>query len=177
MFERNKIDNAAQMVSVPAEVTLNDGAVLKGRFAIASNRNIMDVLNGDGHFLDFETYEGDRQLMSRTHVAAVRLVNVPGVNHLKGRMRESETFDPYLTLGVSVETPFEEVRAAYLRLSKIYHPDRFHGIDLPQEVRDYLAAMARRINMAYTALEAPVQAARRAHLAKAQPIYTSARRA
>lgn len=173
MFERNKVDNAAQQTTVPAELTLDGDEVLKGRFLISVSRNIFDVLNGDAHFLEFETYQGERSLIARTTIKSVKLVSVSSANHLKGRIRETEAFDPHQVLGVSVETAFEDVRAAYLRLSKIYHPDRFHGVDLPGEVRDYLAAMARRINAAYAALEAPVQASRRAAIVKAQPIFTS----
>jgi hypothetical protein len=173
MFERNKIDNAAQQMTVPAELTLDGGEVLKGRFVIAAARNIFDVLNGDAHFLEFETYQGERSLIARTTIKSVKLVSVSSANHLKGRMRETEAFDPYQVLGVTSDAAFDDIRAAYLRLSKIYHPDRFHGIDLPAEVRDYLSAMVRRINAAYGALEAPVQAARRAAMTKAQPIFTT----
>lgn len=173
MFERNKIDNAAQQMTVPAELTLDGGEVLKGRFLIAAARSIFDVLNGDAHFLEFETYQGERSLIARATIKSVKLVSVSSANHLKGRMRETETFDPYQVLGLTSDAVFDDIRTAYLRLSKVYHPDRFHGIDLPPEVRDYLAAMVRRINAAYAALEAPVQAARRAAIAKAQPIFTS----
>lgn len=173
MFERNKIDTAAQQMSVPAELTLEGDEILKGRFLVTASRSIFDVLNGDVHFLEFETYEGERSLIARRSIKAVRLISPAGVNQLKGRLRENETFDPYQVLGVTAGAPFEEIRTAYHKLSKIYHPDRFHGLDLPQEVRDYLSAMARRINTAYAALEAPVQAARRAAIVKAAPIFTS----
>lgn len=173
MFERNKIDNAAQQMTVPAELTLDGGEVIRGRFVIAAARNIFDVLNGDVHFLEFETYEGERQLLARTTIKAVKLIAVPSANHLKGRIREGDTFDPYQVLGVPVEATFEDIRAAYLKLSKIYHPDRFQSVELPPEVRDYVSAMVRRINAAYSVLEAPVQAARRAAIAKARPIFTS----
>jgi hypothetical protein len=160
-------------MTVPAEITVDGGEVLKGRFLIAVSRNIFDVLNGDAHFLEFETYQGERSLIARTTIKSVKLVSVSPANHLKGRMRETESFDPYQVLGVGTEASFDDVRAAYLRLSKVYHPDRFHGVDLPAEVRDYLATMVRRINAAYGALEAPVQAARRAAIVKAQPVFTS----
>lgn len=173
MFERNRIDNAAQQMTVPAELTLADGEILKGRFLVASSRSIYDVLNGDVHFLDFETFNGERALIARATIRAVRLLPVAAANQLKNRLRDGDTFDPYQVLGVSGDAAWEEVRAAYLRLSKTYHPDRFAGVDLPGEVRDYLAAMARRINTAYAALEAPMQAAKRAAIDKARPIYSS----
>ncbi len=173
MFERNKIDNAGQLMTVPAELTLDDGEVLKGRFLISANRNIYEVLNADTHFFDFETYAGERALIARSTIKAVRIVPVANANHLKGRLRENEVFDPYAILGVGQGTAWEDVRAAYVTLSKLYHPDRFANVDLPGEVSDYLSAMARRVNAAYAALEAPVQAAKRAAIAKSAPVFTS----
>lgn len=173
MFERNKIDNALQVTTVPAEITLDTGEVLKGRFIFAAARSVYDVLNGDSHFLDFETYQGARSLIAKTTIKSIRLVNVQATPNLKGRVREGEAFDPYAVLGVEQDSPFEAIRASYVRLSKTYHPDRFAGLDLPSEVREYLSIMARRINAAYAALEAPVTAAKRAALAKAAPIFTS----
>ena len=123
-----------------------------------------------------ETYEGERSLISRNTIKTVRIVSVANVNHLKGRVRENETFDPYAILGVAQGTAWDEIRAAYVNLSKVYHPDRFANVALPGEVRDYLSAMARRVNAAYAALEAPIQAARRASMAKAQPVFTSGQR-
>jgi len=176
MFERNKVDNSVQQMSVPAEITLDSGEILRGRFLISAARSIYEVLNGNTYFLDFETYAGERSLLSRAAIKAVKITNVPNANHLKGRMRETESFDPHVVLGVEIETPFEQVRASFVKLSKIYHPDRFAGVDLPPEVKDYLAAMARRVNTAYAVLEAPVQAQRRAALEKSKPVYTSAMR-
>lgn len=176
MFERNRIDNAQQqMTMVPAELTLDDGSVVKGRFIISHNRSIYDVLNGDTHFLDFETYAGERSLIARGSLKAVKLVSVPNGANLKNRVRDTETFEPHTILGIAPEASFDDVRAAYLKLSKIYHPDRFAGVDFPPEVRDYLSAMVRRINAAYAALEAPIQAARRAAIEKAKPVFTSGR--
>lgn len=173
MFERNKIDNSLQVTTVPAEITLDGGEILKGRFIFAAARSIYDVLNGDTHFLDFETYKGERSLIARTTIKTIRIVSVPGAPNLKSRIREGETFDPHAVLAVDPDATWDTIRASYVKLSKTYHPDRFAGLELPMEVREYLAVMARRINAAYGALEAPVMATKRAAINKAAPIYTT----
>jgi curved DNA-binding protein CbpA len=86
-------------------------------------------------------------------------------------------FDPFAILGVTADSSHDEVKSAWHRLSKTYHPDRYAAAELPAEVLDYLSAMARRINSAYAALEAPVAAERRAASLRATPIYTSRPRA
>ena len=176
MFERNRIDNALQHSAVPAELTLDDGRVLKGNFQITASRSMYEVLNGPCSFLDFETHDGDRSLIAKAAVKSVKLVVVASKPSLNAQKLSPDAFDPHGILGLSRGAPWDDVRAAYVKLSKIYHPDLFAGVALPSEVRDYLAAMARRINAAYAALEEPHQAEKRATIEKAKPVYTSPQR-
>lgn len=177
MFERNRIDNALQHMSVPAEVTLADGTLLKGKFVIMAARSIYEVLNGETKFLEFETYDGNKSLIAKSTITAITLVNAPAAGGLRARLRDESEFDPYSVLGLAQGAAWEHVRANYLKLSKIYHPDLYSSVALPDEVRDYLSAMARRLNAAYRALEQPQQAAKRVMAAKAEPVFTSPARA
>jgi curved DNA-binding protein CbpA len=86
---------------------------------------------------------------------------------------EGGSFDPHGVLGLKPGATHEEAREAYVRLAKTYHPDRYAAIELPREVRDYLAVMARRVNAAHQALEA----AQRRQFAKEEPLYTRPGRA
>ncbi len=176
MFERNRIDNSLQLAAVPADVTLDDGRLVKGKFLITATRSIFEVLNGDGHFLEFETYDGERTLIARSALKSVKIISVPSGSNLKSRLRDGDNFEPHMILGVSSDSTWDEIRSAYLKLSKTYHPDRFATVELPHEVRDYMSAMARRVNAAYAALEVPMHAAKRAVIEKAKPVYTSPQR-
>lgn len=176
MFERNRVDNSLQQMTVPAEITLADGSVHKGKFIVSAARSIYDVLNGETKFLEFETYDGARSLIAKSTLASISLVSVPSTAGLKSRLSDGELFDPHAVLGVVPGAAWDDVRHAYLKLSKTYHPDLFVNVALPVEVKDYLAAMARRINAAYRALEVPQQAAKRAVIEKAKPIFTSPQR-
>lgn len=176
MFERNRVDNTLQQMSVPAEVTLSDGTMLKGKFVITAARSIYEVLNGETKFLDFETYGGEKSLIAKSTIAAIQLVNAPKADGLRSRVQDAGDFDPYAVLGVAAGSSWEAIRAGYLNVSKTYHPDLYAGVALPDEVRDYLSAMSRRVNAAYRALEEPHLVARRAIAEKAKPIFTSAPR-
>jgi hypothetical protein len=176
MFERNKVDNSLQQTTVPVEMTLEDGEVLKGKIIMAASRSIYEVLNGETKFIDFETYQGKRSLIAKAQLKSLEILPVPSSAGLKNRLRDGDQFDPYMVLGVPSSATFEEIKAAYHKLSKIYHPDKFAAVELPNEVREYLAAMSRRINAAYMALEAPFQANKRAEIVKAKPVFVSPQR-
>ena len=46
----------------------------------------------------------------------------------------------------------EEVRQAYHRMARLYHPDRIASYELPDEIKDYARAMLVRINLAFEQL-------------------------
>ncbi len=176
MFERNRIDNTLQQIAVPVEITLADGSLHKGKFIVAAAPSVYEVLNGDTKFLEFETYDGNRTLLAKSTIAAINLVAVPSASGLRNKTRDADQFDPRAILGVDESATWDDIRKAYVRLSKIYHPDVYTSVALPTEVQDYLAAMSRRLNAAYRALEMPEQAAKRAVIEKAKPVFTSSQR-
>ena len=172
MFERNRVDNVPETNSIPVEVAFADGAVAKGKLLVPLGKSVADALNGTGSFVEFEPYGGERTYVAKAQLASVKLVGVPRLPNLEARLVDHDDFDPHRILGLSAAACREEVRTAYFTLAKAYHPDRYATAELPTEVRDYLAAMARRINAAHAALEVP----QKRQAARAEPIFTSAGR-
>ena len=175
MFERGKIDNAsnsAHQSAIPAELTLADGGVLAGHFIISAARAISDILNGDMQFLEFEPFECERRFIAKSTIASIKLLDAPAANVLDARRPVAGAFDPYAALGVKRDADWDDVRHAYLRLAKAYHADRYASVELPLEVRDYLQQMSRRVNAAYTALEAPRLTVKKAEM-RPEPVFQS----
>ncbi len=174
MFERAKVEGGAgePTSGVSAALSLIDGTELKGRLSIPQGRSLADVLNGAAPFLEFEEFDGPRQFLAKHVIGGVRLLSPPRGQGL-ARMRDNDGFDPHGLLGLPLGAPYEDVRAAYLRKAKAYHPDRYANAELPEEVRTYLEAMARRVNAAFSALEAPHQESRQKSAQRAMPIYST----
>ncbi len=172
MFERNNIDNVV-LNGVPIEITTDTGEVLAGRLLVAMGRSPVDVLNGPGTFIEFEPWGGAAVLISKSSLRTIKVVQVARPENLKSRVLAADSFDPHGVLGVQAGVGFDEVKAAWHRLSKAYHPDRYASAELPQEVVDYLGAMARRVNAAYAALETALAAPRKPVAMRAAPIFTS----
>ena len=170
MFERNKVDNI-EHAGTPVEITSLNGDVLKGRMLVAMGRNIFDVLNGAGGFVEFEPFGGDRTYIAKASIHNVKMINVPNARSLDERLRDMDGFEPHGILGVSHQASFEQVKAAWHKLSMAYHPDRYASAELPAEVQSYLSAMTRRVNAAYAALEAPHLRTRVVAAQRASAIY------
>jgi DnaJ-like protein len=169
MFERNKIDNVPETTAVPVEMTFADGTIAKGKLLAPLGKAVADTLNGGGGFVEFEPYGGGRSFVAKAQLVSVKLIGVPKAASLAARLNDANGFDPYAVLRIGEGASREEVRQAYLVLAKAYHPDRYATAELPEEVREYLAAMARRINAAHAALET----SQRKQAARAEPVFTS----
>lgn len=177
MFERRQIDNSTEQGTLTLELTLDDGRVLSGKLAVPVARSVGDALNGPGDFVDFEPFGAERQFLAKSSIRAARVVAVPKAASLAVRLRDLDGFDPFTVLGVRCDAAWEDIRHAYLALSKTYHPDRYANADLPPEVTEYLAAMVRRINQAFAILDGQRLNARVAQSQRATPIYESRGRA
>ena len=62
---------------------------------------------------------------------------------------KTDAGDPYEILGVSSHASKEEIRAAYIRIIKDFHPDRLASKGLPEEFRDLGAKKTSEANVAY----------------------------
>ena len=169
MFERGRGDKAAQG-PVAVAITLEDGREFRGRLLIPVGRGLTDVLNGNASFVEFEPINGERMFIAKSALQSVTPIDVPAARTLWAGPTQGGDFNPFAILGVKPGSTRQEAHEAYIRLAKIYHPDRYATTELPLEVRDYLAVMARRINSAYEALEAP----KKKEAAKAEAVFTKA---
>lgn len=172
MFERNRIDNQDHG-AVTVEVLFDDGVVLIGRLSMPAGRTLMDFLNSPSGYVEFEPLDGDRRIVAKNSIKSARGIAPPKTGNITQRLRDLDGFDPHQILALERGASWEDVRAAYHRLAKIYHPDRYATAELPDEVIAYLSGMARRVNAAYSTLEAAY--AQKKHYAKyrQEPIYTS----
>ena len=164
MFDRGK---SGLEGPVPVQITLGDGGDLRGKFVVPPGRTLPGLLNGASLFVEFEQVDGERTYIAKSFLRTVRPLNLPPPPSL-GTGRAASDSDPYAVLGVTPGAGKDEVRRAYLHLAKTYHPDRYATSDLPAEVRDYLSAMARRINAAHDAVEAAMH-----RQAAQEPVFTS----
>jgi hypothetical protein len=172
MFERTRIDNAADITALPVEAVFVDGTTARGKLLVPTTKTMADVLNGPSAFVEFEPYGGERSFIAKAQIASIKLMGIPKLPNLNARLRDLDGFDPYAVLGISPGASREQIREAYVHLAKSYHPDRYATAELPTEVIEYLFAMARRVNAAHGALNVE----QKKQAAKQAPVFTSAGR-
>jgi hypothetical protein len=175
MFERNRIDTQDQG-TMTVEATFDDGRVLIGKLTLPTGRQLMEFLNGTSAYVEFEPLDGERSILLKSSIKAVRAIAPNKAISLTQRLRDLDGFDPYQILGLERAAAWEDVRGAYHRLAKTYHADRYATAELPIEVTAYLENMSRRVNAAYSTLETAYAQTRRYAKHRQEPIYTSPNR-
>lgn len=154
MFRRFEPD--AVRTAVPVTVTRTNGISERGRIVLPVQKTLDELLNGPVAFIEFHPYGGEPSFLAKAEIRAVAPSNVPTPSEINVRLKAmTESIDPYDVLGIPRGAPYAEVKKAYHRLAKLYHPDRYANAELPDEVGVYLAGMVRRVNAAYAALNGP----------------------
>jgi hypothetical protein len=151
MFRR--YEPGSLQTEVPVTLVRRDGGVERGRVMLPYGATLDDRLNSDIAFLEFCPYGGAKTYLAKAEIRSLEPTNVPKPSNLNAKLNNtSASVDPHDVLGISKDATPGEIKRAYHRLAKLYHPDRYASAELPEEVTVYLAAMARRVNAAYAAL-------------------------
>lgn len=132
-------------------LTLADNQVVTVSIRLPLSRRLADALNNDDVFLDAITPSGQQQFIAKSTIKLVRSANVPRADQLdtEGRVPGTPAFDPYAILKVAKDASPEDIKSAYHRMARLYHPDRIASYELPDEVKDYVRTMLVRINLAF----------------------------
>jgi hypothetical protein len=159
MFERNPVDNSAP-ATVAVELTLDDGTVLTGRASIPHARAVHKLMDGAEPFLYVEVYGGEPMFVPKISIKSVKIVTPARMQSLP-TMQVDTAFDPHRALGLASSATFDDIKIAYHRLAKMYHPDVFAAVTLPPEVATYVEGRAKQINAAFRLLKTPTATGRK----------------
>ena len=136
-------------------LTLASGKTMMVSLKLPMSGKLADVLNNAERYLDVLGPEGEQFFLSKDMVHRVAAADPPKASlNLNRRSSDQSGFNPWAVLGVTREASADDIRAAWLSLVKMYHPDRFANLEMPQEMKDYAAAMLARINVAHDQLAA-----------------------
>lgn len=123
-------------------------------------RQIAEIFRGSPHVLEelldglFEIARADNvvhpaELEFLRNVAAIFGFDPAAFERIRAGHLGPDKSDPYGILGVPATAGDDEVKSAYRRLAREYHPDRLIGEGLPQEFVDLATEKLAAINDAY----------------------------
>jgi hypothetical protein len=144
-------DKVSRMLVV---LTLTDGTVRTVSVRLPLSNKLGDALNTPDMFLDVMTTTGEQEFLAKSDIRAARSGELPKTDQLDLETRQPGTssFDPYATLKIGRNAQVEEIKQAYHRMARMYHPDRISSYDLPEEMKEYARAMLVRVNLAFEQL-------------------------
>lgn len=157
MFERNPVDSTTLM-AIAVELTMKDGAVVTGKAGLPHARSIARLLDGPDAFLFVEGFDGTSNFVPKTDIKGIKVVNTGRTQQLRPAATDASAFDPYKALDVPRTASLDEIKAAYHKMTRLYHPDAYAGVTLPPEVAAYLDGRCKQINAAFVLLKAPRKA-------------------
>jgi hypothetical protein len=140
-------------IEIEVSLRMVDGGVVRGTLNPGLVSSLDSVLNKESPFLEFTSKEGQKRYISKNQIASVEPVE-PLKKPKLGKGKEGQFADGYELLGVKQGCSLDEARSAFHTKVKLYHPDKFSGIDLPPEVTSYMNEMFRQLNTAFTELRA-----------------------
>ncbi len=130
------------------QLRLTDGREVRGQLQMPYGSTPARVLNNDDKFVSIEQSGGREALFAKTVIAELSLAEEIKMPTLVNRAPGPED-GPYTVLGLASDADHETVSRTYRKMAKIYHPDNFASVHLPQEVTNYLNEAFRQIAIAY----------------------------
>lgn len=137
------------LVKCPVAIELADGKLLLGVIQRPRSKNLLEYLNTSDPFIELHLFEGPVVQVAKVAMLTCEQRNGGKADHLDAAKRAAEGDNPLAVLGLEGVESKEQIREAYLKRMRLYHSDRYGGIDLPHEVSEYMAHMSKRINAAY----------------------------
>lgn len=111
---------------------------MRGELVLSRQQPLHEALNKPDLWIEFRSREGKTLSISKNSIESVSEFEVAAtkVTHL-----EVSKADPYHILGVPSGSDPATIREAYLTKVRLYHPDHYASVSLPQEVSEYIQSM------------------------------------
>lgn len=114
---------------------------------------LQDVLDGLYHIAkaDGVIHEREEQLLQ--HIAQIFGLDEAHFSQISARHVHPDGMDPFAVLGVTKQTPFDEIKRRYRELAKKSHPDNLRARGVPDEFLSMAGERMARLNLAFEAVK------------------------
>lgn len=137
------------LVKCSVSIELCNGRLLMGIVEKPRSKSLTDYFNNGEPFFDVALVDGSHVQVAKSAIATCELMTTAKSDPLKSASTANDADNPLTILGLQSLESKEQVRQAYLARVRLYHSDRYGGIELPAEVIEHMEQMTKRINAAY----------------------------
>ncbi|MGE0766232.1 MAG: hypothetical protein AB7L90_07180 [Hyphomicrobiaceae bacterium] len=137
------------LVKCSLEIELAGGKVLRGVLERPRSKSLAVYMNADDTFLELHLYDGSAVQVAKAGIVTCRERTSGNTDTLGATVKAGDLDNPLTVLGIAVAESREQVRRAYLARMRLYHSDRYGGVELPPEVQSHMETMTKRLNVAY----------------------------
>jgi hypothetical protein len=137
------------LVKCSVKIELGNGKLLLGVIEKPRSKSLAEYLNNGESFFDLQLYDGPVIQVAKVAVLTCEQRETTKPEHLSTAIKAADVENPLAILGLEAAESKEQIRQAYLRRMRLYHSDRYGGVELPREVVEHMASMTKRINAAY----------------------------
>lgn len=140
---------------MPVLITMSDGTLINAAVRLTLSNKLTDALSTSDLFLDILTEDGEQQFVSKSAIRLIRASDGPQPTQQEAGSRPFATgpVDPYSTLKLQRDASPEDIKKAYHKMVRLYHPDRMASFDLPEDMKEYARDMLVRVNLAFEKLK------------------------
>lgn len=118
-----------------------------------------DIIDGLFHIAKADGVIHEKELAFLLRVAEIFRIDEERFDQIVARHTYESARNPYAVLGVTKDTPFEEIRRRYRRLAADSHPDRLTARGVPEEFLAIANDRMSALNTAFAEIEKERKAA------------------
>lgn len=144
-------------IPVQVSILLNNGETMRGTIGVNRGRKLGDLLNSGVPFVLVESSDGHPIYLALASVMQITSSHMPAADQLDAQRRSMDSNNPYQVLGLDPSCSLATLQQKHRDLVKLYHPDQYINMRLPEEVTLYISDMAKRINMAFSELSSEIR--------------------
>jgi DnaJ-domain-containing protein 1 len=132
------------------------GEQLVGNLLLPVMADLVRTMNNEIRYLEFEDLRGNISLLLKSSIIELRTETLKQKPNLKGN--KDPNAEPFGVLGLKPDAQWGDVRKSYVRMTKLYHPDQYSTVTLPDEVLQYMSDMFSQSNTAYNIIKSTMAA-------------------
>ena len=112
-----------------------------------------DVMDGLYHIAKADGIIHERESAMLEHIGQIFGLDEAHLSQIAARHIQPDGFDPFVVLGVTKATPFDEIKRRYRELAKKSHPDNVRARGVPDEFMAIAGERMAKLNLAFEAIE------------------------